>query len=263
MTTPNSPVAELIDLFERGILARHIAEPFAALDETTKAHEARDFMEMRDYDVLGVQKQGVVLGLVHREKLQKGPLQQYAQPIRPEALLDAETPLGAALLKLEVMPRIFLKDQSGVGLLILTRADLQKIPVRVLLFGMISLLEMQFLRLIRARYQPGQWEGILGSERIKAAEARREEHQAKHEALSLDGCLTPQDKDVLVLQLDDVTELLDLPTKGKVGELLKQTNDVRDLLAHAQDLSAHRDLDLFAFVRQLRKTLLKLGALSL
>ena len=40
---------------------------------------------------------------------------------------------------------------------IVTRADLQKAPVRLFLFGMITLIEMHFLRIIRDRFEDDSW----------------------------------------------------------------------------------------------------------
>ncbi|MHC4206613.1 MAG: HD domain-containing protein, partial [Planctomycetota bacterium] len=48
---------------------------------------------------------------------------------------------------------------------VITRSDIQKPPVRMWLFGMITILEMFISRLLKAKYQDSSWQTEVKSVR--------------------------------------------------------------------------------------------------
>ena len=123
---------------------------------------------------------------------------------------------------------------SGTG--IVTRGDLQKAQVRMLLFGLVTLLEMQFLRLILFYYPNDSWGKYLSKSRLESAKKLQEERQKRDEALNLADCLQFCDKTDLIFKLSELRERLGLETKKAAHSLCSRIEGLRNKLAHAQDI---------------------------
>jgi len=136
-------------------------------------------------------------------------------------------------------PQVFIVvigEVSGI----ITKGDLQKAPVRMWLFGVLSLLEMQFLRLIRASYPKDTWKELLKDDRLENAEEMLLKRKKRNEAIDLADCLQFCDKKTILLECDTLRNGLDFPSKNKGEELLKAFEDLRNELAHAQDIVTSR-----------------------
>jgi hypothetical protein len=70
---------------------------------------------------------------------------------------------------------------------IITKGDLQKAPLRMWLFGLLSLIEMQLLRLIRTTYPDDTWTQLLSYGRLGKAQQFLEDRQRRNEAIDLAG----------------------------------------------------------------------------
>jgi len=118
-------------------------------------------MEERDFDVLPLgDEEGTITGYVERESLGNRHCADYKRSFFPSEVVTDSTPLEALFKILWDSPRVFvLENNSITG--IITRADLQKAPVRILLFGLVTLLEIQVLHLIRDYYLDDSWQGSL------------------------------------------------------------------------------------------------------
>jgi hypothetical protein len=131
-------------------------------------------------------------------------------------------------------PRVFVKDQERiVG--IVTRGDLQKAPVRMYYFGLISLTEMQLLRIVRSAYPRESWKKLLSSGRLKKANDILFQRKTRNEALDLADCLQICDKLRIVCNIPEVQEYM-RNRFGKTEGLTESIESLRNRLAHAQDL---------------------------
>jgi hypothetical protein len=77
-------------------------------------------------------------------------------PLTEEDFMDANTPLLKAFRMLVQKRRFFIKDDDGNPAYIVTKTDLDKIPLRIGIFGLISLFETHLKDLIRK--QLPNWE---------------------------------------------------------------------------------------------------------
>jgi hypothetical protein len=68
------------------------------------------------------------------------------------------------------------------------------LPVRLWLFGRVTLIEMHLLRLIREHYPAEGWRQQLSPARLEAAGRLLRQRQARHEAVDLADCLEFCDK---------------------------------------------------------------------
>ena len=98
-------------------------------------------------------------------------------------------------------PQVFVVVMGEVSGII-TKGDLQKAPVRLWLFGVLSLLEMQFLRLIRTAYPQDTWKGFVSENRLGKAGQLLQERKRRNEAIDLADCLQFADKRTIVLRSD-------------------------------------------------------------
>ncbi len=123
---------------------------------------------------------------------------------------------------------------------IITKGDLQKSPMRMWLFGVLSLIEMQFLRLIRAAYKQDSWTSFISESRLEKAKKFLKDRQQQNEAIDLADCLQFADKGYIVVKSDLFCRVFGGISKGVARDFLKELRYLRDDLAHAQDIITGR-----------------------
>jgi hypothetical protein len=106
----------------------------------------------------------------------------------------------------------------------------------LLLFGLVTLLEMNLLRLVRLYYPSDSWQKVLKSDRLEAAQKLWRESQERNEATDLLDYLQFCDKRELVLNQAELFDKLGLKSKRSGERFLKSAEHLRNRLAHAQNL---------------------------
>jgi hypothetical protein len=232
-----SHAQDLRGLFEGNITIEYIAEPLQSFPTEAEATEVSNWMEAHDFDVVGLAQGDTVSGYVERSKLRgkSGPCEAYQQIFHPSELVAVSTPLMQLLPILGQTSKLFVLDGSQVNGIV-TCGDLQKAPVRMLLFGLVTLLEMNLLRLVRLYYPQDSWQKFLKHERLEIAKQLWQKSQARNEATDLLDYLQFSDKRELVLNQPDLLEQLRLKSKRSGERFLKAAEQLRNRLAHAQDL---------------------------
>jgi len=232
-------VSELRRLFEIGITAQAIEEPLQCCPSSDPACEVAETMHQLDFDVFGVKnlKDGPIIGFICARDLNQGQCQEYIHPFDLSNLISNSTPLINVLPILRDKQRVFVLSENIVTGII-TRADLQKPPVRILLFGLVSLLEIHLSYLIRQFYQGDSWKKKLNKKRIAHAETIMSERVTRNESLDLVDCLQFCDKRDLTAAHPEIRRILHFTSKGSGIELLRSIEKMRDKLAHSQDVVA-------------------------
>jgi hypothetical protein len=226
---------DLRELFDQNITMRHIAEPLTSFDADHPASAVRLFMEERDYDVVGVRHTGLVSAYVKRADLDDGTLSDHICEFAPSNCLPDTTPLIDVFEALRDSSHVFVLLLGQVGGIV-TRGDLQKAPVRMWLFGLVSLIEMQLLRMIREDYPNDGWQSLLSDGRLAKAKDYHKDRRRRNEAIDLADCLQFADKRDIVLATVDLRSKAGLEPKESGERLLKDLEKLRDNLAHAQDI---------------------------
>jgi hypothetical protein len=230
-----SSIHSLQQLFKHGIALRVIAEPLASFDAESPSDQVRIFLDAHDYDVIGIRMQGLITAYATRAGLRDGSLRDYAQAFDPKHLLNESDPLLEVFSILRDTPAVFVRFAGHVSGIV-TRGDLQKAPVRMWLFGLVTLIEMQMLRLIRDMYPNNQWRIYLSEGRLEAARKVLTERQQRNEAIDLADCLQFSDKRDIVLKSTRLRQALTFASKSEGQQLLKDLERLRNNLAHAQDI---------------------------
>ena len=226
-------------MFVRTITLRDLAEPLVSFDHTQPAAEVRAFMERREFDVVGVREHGVVAGYVRRDELADGTAGAHLRPFAPGEVWPDNEPLLTAFAALREQRHIFINVLGHVGGIV-SRGDLQKTPVRLWLFGLVSLLEMQLLRVVRERYPADAWTSLLSAERIQGTRRVFADRRHRHEENDLSDCLQLGDKATIFMKDRALFALSGFPSKQALENFFKEIGALRNALAHANDISSGR-----------------------
>jgi len=211
-----SSLQDLRKLFEQSITIKDLAEPLVSFDTDYPSRQCRSFMQKKAFDVIGVRKEGLVAGYARKSDLHDGKLGDHFLQFEQKNLCLETTPLTKIFKVLMPSPRVFVLAFGKVcG--IITRADLQKAPVRMWLFGLISLIEMQFSRIVREYYSEDSWKTLISSKQLKQAEEWFERHKTRNLTIDLIECLSLKDKFDIIEQNEKLRKRLKLESK-KTGE---------------------------------------------
>ncbi len=218
-----------------GITAFAILEPLQSFSVDADALNAASFLKERGFDIAGVTRgeDGRVIGYVEQRSLTHGQVADHLRLLTVDHLVADTTPLPEVLSFLKERAFAFVLVGSEVEGIV-TRADLNKPPVRVYLFGLISLLEMHMGHWIRSEYEGESWKVHLTEGRLSAAVNRQEERRKRNQDIDLVECLQFCDKRDLILQSDALRKSLGLGGKNAGARFLKRAEALRDLLAHSQ-----------------------------
>ncbi len=230
-----STIESLRRLFAEGFVARDIAEPLVSFDSSTRVSEIAGIMDKRGFDIVGVRTEGVMVGYVERTDLCGATCGEHIRPIEEAIIVAESASLSDAILGLSNSPRLFVRVLGAVGGII-TLSDLQKPPVRMWLFGMITLLEMRTTRLIELKCQGDSWKQYLSENRLQKAEALLEERKRRNQSLELIDCLQISDKGQIIARNEELRRLTGMQSRRQTETRIKMVESLRNNLAHSQDI---------------------------
>jgi hypothetical protein len=151
-------VARLSRTFSRSLSAVDLAEPLASLDDNQPVARAVELMCRRNVSVLGVRRAGLVAGWVTSGDLASGTLGEHAREFRREEVLDESASLDVVLGALATAEQVFIEWRGEVAAAI-TRGELQKPPLRMWLFGAITVLDANLTWAVGELFPDDSWEG--------------------------------------------------------------------------------------------------------
>jgi hypothetical protein len=228
-----STIESMRRVFNEGFAARDIAEPLVSFDASTAVAEVLELMEKRTFDVVGVRREGVVVGCVERADLCGATCGEHLRAI--DAPISDSACLTDVVLGLAKSPRLFVQVLGATGGII-TMSDLQKPPVRMWLFGMITLMEMRMTRLIQLKCQGDSWKQYLSESRLQKAEALLEERKRRNQNLDLIDCLQISDKGEIIARHEELRRLTRMDSRRQTEQVVKMLESLRNNLAHSQDI---------------------------
>ncbi len=222
-------------LFTESFSVGDIAEPLVSFDATSDAAEVRRVMLERAYQVVGLREHGVTVGYVKREELGDGTCAEYLCHFDATEVVSEALCFPKLVGLLGHLPRLFVTCFGRVGGIV-TRSDLQKPPVRMWLFGMITILEMGLTRLIETRFPDGRWRDCVSPGRLQKAEALLEERKRRNQELDLIDCLQFSDKGQITLKDESLREQVGYASRRRGEDAIKRLEALRNNLAHSQDI---------------------------
>lgn len=223
------------DMFENSISVNTISEKLVCCSPMDDALKVRKSMDRADFDVLGVNENNQVSGYVEKTNLGAGHCKEYQNIFHPSQLIANSTPLIDILPIMKENNWIFVLEKNHVTSIV-TRADLQKAPMRMFLFGLITLLEMNMQRIIVSFYTRNAWRIFLPPRRLDSARALLYERQRRNEAISLADCLQFCDKTQIIARSEKLRSKLGIQDEGLIKQKMLAIEGLRNRLAHAQDI---------------------------
>ena len=237
MTTTTASQHHLRRVFVENFSAADIAEPLASFDAGTSAADVLAVMARRAYKVAGIRKDGTICGYVRQEELVEGTCGEVLHSFEEGDLVADSLGFPELVMRLNDRPRLFVNVLGQVGGIV-TKTDLQKPPVRMWLFGMITIIEMGLTKLIEAAYPDGSWRQCLSEGRLQKAETLLEERQRRNRDLDLLDCLQFSDRGQIVLRNEELRNRAGFVSRSRGEQTVKELEALRNNLAHAQDIIA-------------------------
>jgi hypothetical protein len=222
-------------IFLRGLTVRDIAEPLPSFDAHTDCDQVRSAMKQNHFTLVGVRENGFVSGFLQIEDLGNGPCGKYANPLDDAVVLPGSTLLTDLVRTLNEIPFVIVDLFGEVGGIV-TRSDLQDPPVRMWLFGLITLIEMHFLTLIEQHFEDDSWQGYLSNSRLEKARALQVERTRRKQDPRLLDCLQFSDKAQIVVRDEILRKQVGFASRRRGVEAIKSLEKLRNNLAHAQDI---------------------------
>ncbi len=222
-------------LFTEAFTASEIAQPLRSFDSERGVEALRALAEHEELEVAGLRRDGVCIGYLCRHRRPVGGLDDLLRTFEQAQVVPRDAPLSAVVHVLTHYDFCFVTAMGDVAGVI-TRGDMQQPVVRMWLFGIITLLEMELLQRIRARWPDGSWTELLSAGRLNKAQRLLDERRRRGQHVDLADCLQLGDKAQILMQDEEQRLAFGLRTKGAAKRVMGDLDSLRNNLAHAQDI---------------------------
>jgi HD domain len=221
-------------VFERAFTARDIAAPLIAFDSAYPTSDILEAMKVAGVDVAGLHSDGRMWGFLDAT----APGAEAPDPQRREfaatEIVDSERPLMDVIEVLVRHDRCFVSvDGTVAG--VISRIDMHKPAVRMWLFGLITVAELEFTERIRRKWPADSWVDRLSPYRIEKARNLLSEHQRRKEKSQLADCLQLSDKLEILTSDPSEQAAFGIPSASAARRVSRQFESLRNSLAHARD----------------------------
>lgn len=225
-----------LNLFLNGFAARDLAESLLSFDDTVPLPTIREAMESRQLEVVGVRRAGVIIGCLTREDAVEVREPQQCRAFDPTSVIFDIAPLNEVVQGLNSAPCLFVRSFGEVGGVI-GRRDLEKPPMRMWLFGLVTITELRVTRLIDELCPQESWRQYLSAGRLQKARDFLHERRRRGQSRTLLDCLQFADKGQIVARDKSLRARTRFASRREVEEFVKALQDLQNNLAHSQDIS--------------------------
>lgn len=225
-------------VFHESFIAEDVVEPLLSFDHSTGASGARAVTDSHHLEIVGVRREGIVVGFARAEDLRDGACGDVISPVEPEQTLLGSSPLARVVLALDRFEQVFVSWLGHIGGIII-RTDMQKPPVRMWLFGMITLIEMRISDLIQGFFGDDSWQEYLSEGRLQKAITLQKERRRIGQHVGTLDCLQLSDKGQILARNPDLRAQTQFQSRQQVDATVKGLERLRNNLAHSQDIVTH------------------------
>lgn len=153
--------------------------------------------------------------------------------IFPDQIVDEHEALSNVVCVLTRYQKAYVSSAGKVSGE-LQRCDLECAIGRMWLFGMLTLVEMDFTRRIRDRWVDEQWSELLTFNRLEKARHLQFERHRRGEKVSLLDCLQLSDKASVLIQISEQRVAWGFRSRGMAKTAIKDLESLRNQLMHSQ-----------------------------
>jgi hypothetical protein len=228
-------VVRLNQTFSKSLAAADLVEPLASLDDNQPSTLGLEVLRISGRQVLGVRRLGHVAGWVLAEDLTSGTVGDHLRDFAATEILESDTGLGTVLEVLNRSRHAFVRWQGEV-VGVIGHEDLQKAPLRMWLFGTITLFDLNMTSAIEALHPADSWSDKISQGRFEKARAlQAERHRCGGECRLVD-CLQIKDKADILLNDPAHLSVLGFSSRREADRFARGIESLRNHLAHAQQL---------------------------
>ncbi len=224
-------LGKVSDMFRKTFSARDIAHALPSIDHPVSA-TVEGLMEKTGAALVGVRRGGLVRGYVLRED----PLLERS--FRQGQVVGDDAGFTEVILTLSQHSHCFVRVFDSVAGFI-TRSDIEHPCMRMWLFGIITMAEMQILPLIEQLWPGESWKTLISPARLAKAGEMLEERLRRKRQSSLLSCLQLSDKMQILVENERVRSDLGFTSKKQALKVSRDFESLRNNLAHAQDIATH------------------------
>ena len=238
MAFQTNPTEEsLRRVFLQGFAARDLAEPLASFDATADIKDVREFMVNRPLRVVGVRIDGLVAGYVLQDELDERSLLEQSLEFEDAVVIAGSVSFQEVVSRLN-QHRFLVVTAIGQPTGVIVRDDIEKAPMRMWLFGMVTLVEMRITRVVRESYPNDSWMDLISESRLTKARQLQDERARRLRSVDLVDCLQLGDKGQLLARSTELRERHWNRSRRQIEKVIKELERLRNNLAHSQDIVA-------------------------
>lgn len=219
------------DMFLKAFAAKDIARTLPSVDSPLSS-SVHTIMEQNGMPALGVRHDGYIRAYIMKDE----PLQE--RTFRPDQLVDEKASFSEVIIALTRHEICFVRVFDSVTGII-TRDDIEHPFIRMWLFGIITMMEMQTVDFIEKRWPDEAWVQFLSEKRLEKARELLNERLRRNQSGSLLNCLQFSDKFQILIEDQKVLQDLGFPSKRIAKRVCKDLESLRNNLSHAQDIVGH------------------------
>ena len=223
-----------LKVFSEGFTAQDIAEPLRSFDRETAPGILLSTFEQTLQSVFGVREKGLVNGYVRRDDLDDDSVDtgSVARAFARGQVLAAKASLSDVVQVLTRYEYCFVSILDGVAGVI-SRREMEKPVVRMWLFGIVTMLELNITEYIRNQ-MADQWQALCSTARLNKARTLQTERLRLGQQADLLDCLQLGDKAKIFIAAADDLAQIGFSSKGEADKFAKELEILRNHLAHGQ-----------------------------
>ena len=244
-------------LFTEGFIVLDISEALISFDSERDAADVQLFMSEKNLAIIGVRKDGVVAGYAKKDALTGGKCADHMHSFDNKMVLSATSSLQEVMGALAENRYCFVSVLGKVGGIV-SRTDVQKPPVRMWLFGMITIIEMFMVRTIEKLHPDGSWQQEVSKERLKKGEEILQERQRRNQDARLIDCLQLSDKGYILIKDPVMRKDFGFESMRLAKRAVKDLESLRNNLAHVQDILTHDWATIVTIATRLNKVMTRI-----
>lgn len=223
-------------VFSEAFTARDVAEPLRSFDRETVSESVIKTMDEHVLGVVGIRENGFVSGYARRDDLAAGQSGgEVARAFASGQVLAADASLDDVVAVLTRFEYCFVLVMDGIAGVI-SRKDIEKPVVRMWLFGLITILEINMGELIRVKLGDN-WHQYCSKARLAKARELQAERLKLSPRVDLLDCLQITDKAKIIFLSSENLQEYGFSSKSMADKVSRELEYLRNHLAHGQPIA--------------------------